>query len=99
MGKTEEEETSRLAKTPEGKAALEANQQESEELFRKAASVDPALAEPYFGLGSLYEQQGKKEQAVEAYRKYVALCQELADKERAKRRVEELTRASNGGMK
>jgi Flp pilus assembly protein TadD len=92
--RTEQDEANWLASTPEGKAALEANQKKSEELFRKAASIDPTLPEPYFGLGSLLEQQGKKEQAAEAYRRYIDLCQKPADKERAKRRLEELTKRS-----
>jgi len=92
--RTEQDEANWLASTPEGKAVLEANQKKSEELFRKAASIDPKLPEPYFGLGSLFEQQGKKEQAAEAYRRYIDLCQQPADKERAQRRLEELTKRS-----
>lgn len=90
---TEQEEAARLAATPDGKAALAANQQKAEELFRKAAGIDSSLPPPYFGLGSLYEQQGKKQQAIEAYRKYVQLCAQPADRERAQRRVEGLMKA------
>jgi hypothetical protein len=89
---TDEDEANRLAGTPQGKAALDANQKKSEELYKKAASLDPALAEPYFGLGSLYQQQGKKGQAADMYRKYVDLSQRPADKERAKYRLAELTK-------
>jgi Flp pilus assembly protein TadD len=97
--RTEQDEANWLAGRPEGKAALAANQKKSEELFRKAAGTDPSLPDPYFGLGSLYEQQGKKEQAVEAYRKYIDLSQQPADRERAKRRIEELMNTAAGGMK
>ena len=92
--RTEQDEANWLASTPEGKAALEANQKKSEELFRKAMSIDTTLPEPYFALGSLYEQEGKKEQAAEAYRRYIDLSQQPADKERAKRRLEELMKRS-----
>jgi tetratricopeptide (TPR) repeat protein len=92
--RTEQDEANWLASTPEGKAALEANQKKSEELFRKAMSIDTTLPEPYFALGSLYEQEGKKEQTAEAYRRYIDLSQQPADKERAKRRLEELMKRS-----
>lgn len=92
--RTEQDESNRLANTPEGKAALESNQKESEGLYHKAASIDPTLPEPYFGLGSLYEEQGKREQADETYRRYIDLCHEPTDKERAKRRLEGLMKTS-----
>jgi tetratricopeptide (TPR) repeat protein len=98
-GHTEQEEASRLASSKEGKAVLEINERKAEELFRKASGIDPSLPEPYFGLGSLYEQQGKKELAIEAYRRYIELSQVPADKERAKRRLEQLTNGSKGGVK
>ena len=98
-GRSEQEEAARLAATPEGKAALVTNQRMAEDLFRQASGVDPSLAEPYFGLGALYEQQGKREAAVEAYRKYIELCPQPADRERAKRRVDELTRSLPGTVK
>ena len=97
--RTEQEEADLIAATPEGKAALETNQQKAEEFLRKAAGFDPSLSEPYFGLGVLYEQQGKNKQAIEAYGKYIDLCREPADKERARRRVEELTKISPEGVK
>ncbi len=97
--RTEQDEAARLAATPEGRATLESNRRTAEELFRKASGVDPALPEPYFGLGTLYEQLGKAEAAVEAYRKYIELCQQPADRERAKRRVEALTRNLAGSAK
>jgi beta-barrel assembly-enhancing protease len=96
--RTEQDEANWLASTPEGKAALEANQEKSEELLHKAATIDLTLPDPYFGLGSLYEQQGKKDQAIAAYRKYIDLSQQPADKERAMRRVERLMKSSPGGM-
>jgi predicted Zn-dependent protease len=89
-GQTEQDEANRLMGTPEGGAALRAHQARSEELFRKAADADPSLPDPYFGLGSLYQQQGKKEQAIQAYRKYIELCKQPADIERARRRIEDL---------
>jgi hypothetical protein len=41
-------------------------------------------------LGAVYEQQGKTEAAVSAYRKYVELSIQTAAKERGERRIAEL---------
>jgi Flp pilus assembly protein TadD len=101
--RTEEEDREVLAKTPAGAAALQGNQQRAEELFLKAAAIDPSLAEPYFGLGALYQQQARAQEAVAAYRKYITLCRQPADMERAERRIagieDQLKAASKGGAK
>jgi predicted Zn-dependent protease len=92
-------EEARLAQTPEGKAALTSNQQKAEELFRKASELDPSMPEPYFGLGLLYEQEGKKENAAEAYRKYISVCTRESDRQRASRRLDELAAHPTGNAK
>jgi len=101
--RTEEEDREVLAKTPAGAAALQGNQQRAEELFLKAAAIDPSLAEPYFGLGALYQQQARAQEAVAAYRKYITLCRQPADKERAERLIadieDQFKAASKGGVK
>jgi predicted Zn-dependent protease len=95
--RTEEDDTKMLAATPEGGAALATNQRKAEELFRKAATMDSLLADPYFGLGALYEQQNKIDAAESAYRKYVALSTSMAAKERGERRIEALKQAAGKG--
>jgi predicted Zn-dependent protease len=95
--RTEEDDTRMLAATPEGRAAVETNQRKAEELFRKAAAMDPGLADPYFGLGALYEQQNKIDAAESAYRKYVALSTSMAAKERGERRIETLKQGAGKG--
>lgn len=97
--RTEEEDWEALTKTPAGAAALRANQQRAEELFLKAATVDPSMAEPYFGLGALYQQQAKTQEAVAAYRKYITLSRQPADKGRAERRIAAIEEESKAPLK
>jgi predicted Zn-dependent protease len=88
--RTEEEELIELTKTPEGAAALEHNQRKAEELFLKAASLDPTFADPHFGLGALNEAQGRPAQAIDAYTKFVELSTSPAARQRGQRRIEAL---------
>jgi predicted Zn-dependent protease len=97
--RTEEEDTQSLSGTPEGRAALEANQGKAEELFRKASAIDPSLPETYLGLGALYEEQGKPDEAIRTYRKYIDLSKRPAEKERVERRIEELKKRSQAAPK
>jgi len=90
--RTEAEDAKALAATPEGKEALDANQRKAGELFRKALDLDPSLALPHLGLGSLYEQQAKWEDALAAYRQCAALTGQPAAKARAERRIEEASK-------
>ena len=64
-------------------------------MFRRAASLDPDAPDPYMGFGTLYEQQGKREEALEAYRKTVEVAKQAADRERAERRIEALGGAAH----
>lgn len=97
--RTEEEDTKSLSGTPEGRAALQANQRKAEELLQRASAIDPSLPDTYFGLGTLYAQQGKPEEAISAYRKYIDLTKQPAAKERAGRRIEELNKRSQAVSK
>jgi tetratricopeptide (TPR) repeat protein len=101
--RTEEEDTKELSATLEKRKALEANQRKAEELFQKAAGMDPSLSDTYLALGALYEQQGKWDEAMTAYRKCVALSGQSTGKARAERRAEEIAKrsaaAGKGGSK
>jgi WD40 repeat protein len=59
-----------------------------------AQELRPDHARIYYNLGSAYQQKGDKEKAVAAYRRYVAMGEkgEEARVERARKRIEELTR-------
>ena len=92
-------ERASLAATSKGEATLKENLQKAEGLFRKAERLDPTFAEPYFGLGSLYAELGKKEEAIEAYRKYMELATQPYDRDRAGRRIDALASTPAGGVK
>lgn len=47
--------------------------------YQKAIAIKPNLAEPYRELGMVYRQQGKREEAAQAYRKYLELKPDAAD--------------------
>jgi predicted Zn-dependent protease len=89
---TEDEDTKALAALPEGRAEMEANWRKAEEAFQKAAALDPSLPEPQFGLGSLYQQMGKAELAIAAYRRSAELSTKPAERQRAERRIAELAK-------
>jgi tetratricopeptide (TPR) repeat protein len=70
---TAQEETAKLYSSPEGRAALEAHQQKAEDIYHRAADLDPQFAKAQLGLGMLYQQQNKPDDALLAYRKYPEL--------------------------
>ncbi len=84
---TEQEETAKLSRSPEGRAALEAHQRKAEELYRRAAAVDPQFAKAQLGFGMLYQQENKPDDALIAYRKYLDLAPQGANRERVQRRM------------
>jgi predicted Zn-dependent protease len=86
---TLEEEDARLMKTPAGQENWKANQQKAETLYLEALKRDAADASAHRGLGMLYEKQGKKTEAINAYEKYLELAKaDAPDRERIKRRLE-----------
>jgi tetratricopeptide (TPR) repeat protein len=46
---------------------------EAETYLTRANQLDPALPEPYFGLGVLYRLQGQREQAIAAFETFLAI--------------------------
>jgi predicted Zn-dependent protease len=94
--RTEAEEAAQLAATKQGKAALQANREIAEREFRSAIRLDGAYADPYFGLGQLYQDEHRNDLATEAFRSYAALSPNQADKDRAARHIEEINRNTNG---
>lgn len=50
-----------------------ANFGDAETYLVKANQIDPQLPEPYYGLGALYKQQGKRDQAIQAFEKFLEL--------------------------
>jgi len=58
--------------------------------FVKASEADPELAQPYLGLGTVYQTQGKKAEAIEALQKYVELSDDPTWREQAKSMLRQL---------
>lgn len=83
-----------LRKTPEGKAAWEANVKASESAYQHALQLDPRNARAVRGLASLYDSDGRNAEAIAGYHKYLELAPEAMDSYRIKKRVEELERTS-----
>jgi predicted Zn-dependent protease len=90
--KTAEEEEKELLSRPEGQANRRANFEKAEELYRSYMSNRAAQAKVHRSLGMLYEEQGRTEQAREAYRSFLELAPESADALRVQRRLEALER-------
>ncbi len=88
LKRTAAEEQEVLLAKPEGPAALAANRSRAEADYIKAIGEDPQLADAHRGLGSLYEDEGKREQAAAEYRQYLKLAAPNAvDRLRIERRI------------
>ena len=83
-----------LRKTPEGKAAWEANVKASESAYQRALKLDPHNAQAVRGLASLYDSDGRTAEAIAGYHKYLELAPEARDAYRFKKRAEELEKTS-----
>lgn len=84
------EEEKELLERPEGPATRKANEARAEELYRKAQAADGAFAPAYRGLGLLCEGQGRTDEALRAYQKYLDLAPDASDRLRIQRRLEAL---------
>jgi len=84
------EEDAALMKTRSGRQAWEANRDLAETFYNRALALDAEYAYAYRGLGFLYEQDAKPGQAVEAYRRYMALKSYGLDRVQIKNRIEAL---------
>jgi tetratricopeptide (TPR) repeat protein len=73
-------------------AASEAEKREAEDLFREAAKLDSGYAKPYRGLGELYDDWERYEDAIQAYRRYLELSPETRDREHIERKIKVLER-------
>jgi tetratricopeptide (TPR) repeat protein len=51
----------------------EKNYPEAEQLLLRARDIKPELPEVYYGLGTLYQMQGQKEQAVASFEKFLQI--------------------------
>ena len=60
------------------------------ERFQDATRFQPKLARPYSLLGEAYERKGDLENALTAYRKYLAVYRNAPDREKILKRIEKL---------
>lgn len=60
------------------------------ERFQDATHFQPKLARPYSLLGEAYERKGEVDNALAAYRKYLAVYRNAPDREKILKRIEKL---------
>ncbi len=71
---TEAEEQADLLKLPGGLDRKKNNQTKAEELYAATVEQNPASAEAHRGLGMLYEDEGRPEDAAREFRRYLELA-------------------------
>jgi beta-barrel assembly-enhancing protease len=84
---TDQEVANALAATPEGKAALEVSQKQSEQAYREALGLDPENATAHRGLGFLYEKEQRFAECAAEWRKYLELAPDAFDRAQIERRL------------
>jgi tetratricopeptide (TPR) repeat protein len=78
-----------------GFGASVAEKREAEKRYKEAARLDPHYALPYRGLGELYEDWERYEEAAQAYEKYVKLAPRAKDRRRIERKIRVLKRKAS----
>jgi len=75
--------------------ASKAELKEAEFAYREATRLDPSYAEPYKGLGELYEDTDRYEDAAEAYSTYLKLKPKAEDRKRIERKIKVMERKAS----
>jgi predicted Zn-dependent protease len=70
---TPEEEQSKLREKPEGETALRENEELAEQLYKGVIQSNPNYAAAHSGLGFLFEQEGKYNEAAIEYQTYLQM--------------------------
>ena len=97
LKRTAQEEEKDLESSPLGLAALAANRKKAEAIYTETIATEPNFAEAHRGLGMLYQDEGRVEEAAREYRRYLELAPaQAADRLRIERRLEALTKARAG---
>ncbi|UCG78480.1 MAG: M48 family metalloprotease [Nitrospirota bacterium] len=87
-----------LAKSSIGDFAFSASEdqkRETEKLYREAARMDKKYAEPYRGLGELYEDWDRYGDAASAYQTYLKLAPKAKDSAKLKRKITTLKKKAS----
>jgi len=75
--------------------ASTAEKKEAESLYREAARLDNTFALPYKGLGELYDDWERYEEAAKAYGKYLKLAPKAKDRRQIERKIKTLERKAS----
>jgi len=75
--------------------ASRAELKEAEFAYMEAARLDPTYADPYKGLGELYEDTERYEDAAKAYGRYLKLRPKADDRKRVERKIKVMERKAN----
>ena len=75
--------------------ASRAELKEAEFAYMEAARLDPTYADPYKGLGELYEDTERYEDAAKAYSRYLKLRPKADDRKRVERKIKVMERKAN----
>jgi len=91
---TPQEYEAALLKASGGQQALEFNQEQAENNYKKALDLSPDMAAPHRGLGFLYESEQKSRQSIEEFNKYLELAPTVVDAPQIRRRLGALEKGS-----
>lgn len=92
---TPDEEQSRLREKPEGEASLRENEALAEQLYKGVIQSNPSYAAAHSGLGFLFEQEGKFNEAALEYQTYLQMESGTSmDHLRIQRRLAEVQKLS-----
>jgi tetratricopeptide (TPR) repeat protein len=91
---TPQEYEAALLKASGGQQALEFNQEQAENNYKKALDLSPDMAAPHRGLGFLYESEHKSRQSIEEFNKYLELAPTVVDAPQIRRRLGALEKGS-----
>jgi tetratricopeptide (TPR) repeat protein len=69
----------------------------AEATFHIALTADGEAADPYYGLGRVYAQQGKRQDAIEALETYLRLAPNGSLSGEVRQLLDELNASSGGG--
>lgn len=95
---TAHEEQQLLLATDVGRVTLSENHGRAEKLYRDAIAANGMFADPHRGLGMLYQDQGRYDDAAQEYRAYLDLSPpHTVDRFRIERRLQACVSAAKNG--
>jgi tetratricopeptide (TPR) repeat protein len=92
---TPQEYEAALLNAPSGRQALESNEQLAEKNYRRALDISPNFAEAHRGLGFLYEEEQKRQESSQEFKKYLDLAPSGSDSPRIKKRLDAMEKEAS----